>query len=257
MVREQTIAALEEPNWQKWNLKKHCYLTPLALGKPQTSIPPFAGRCDRVSNEHTSLAKYFGFHGVVRATRCLSSARCLSSRRCLCSVAASMLPSFRELVTCCQRCLRDGEGAQATEWERLCHGRAPSWAAVRRGAGLGHVPRATFASRRACEPSLYWDGDSSHSWTTSSDLLNSPYSAMPVNFLNSFCSCSWLFTSFFSKQMDFFQSFPIHILYWWSTPKWPVFILCLFTVRFLNYNGMLSRSQEFIKSGHWLFPPGY
>ena len=44
-------------------------------------------------------------------------------------------------------------------------------------------------------------GYSPYLWTRFSDLLNSQYFAMQVNFLNSFCSCSWLFTTwaFFSK----------------------------------------------------------
>lgn len=100
---------------------------------------------------------------------------------------------------------------------------------------------------------------SPHLWTRFSDLLNSQCFAMQVNFPNSFCSCSWPFTTwaFFSKQMDLFLSFPVRILYWWSTPKWHAFILRLFAVKFLNYKGMLAKSQEYIILGHWLFPPGY
>lgn len=48
----------------------------------------------------TSLVKYLGFQGLLSAALCFSSPRCRSSRRCLCSVASSMFPSFRDLVTC-------------------------------------------------------------------------------------------------------------------------------------------------------------
>lgn len=49
----------------------------------------------------TSLVKYLGVQGLLSAALCFSSPRCLSSSRCLCSVASSMFPSFRALVTCC------------------------------------------------------------------------------------------------------------------------------------------------------------
>lgn len=48
----------------------------------------------------TSLLKYLAFQGLLSAALCFSSTRCRSSRRCLCSVASSMFPSFRALVTC-------------------------------------------------------------------------------------------------------------------------------------------------------------
>lgn len=146
----------------------------------------------------TSLAKYFGFQGVVRATRCLSSARCLSSRRCLCSVAASILPSFRELVTCCQRCLRDGEGAQVTRVRTLLlHLTAWLDNSTVRGRLMPGSPCHFCKSRSLWTITLLGQ----------SDLLSSQYFAMQVNFLNSFCSGSWLFTTwafFSSKRMDLF-----------------------------------------------------
>lgn len=147
----------------------------------------------KYDNESTSLAKYFGFHGTVRATRCLSSARCLSSRWCLCSVAASILPSFRELVTCCQRCLCDGEGAQATVRTLLPWPSAWLDNSMVRGRLMPCSPCHFCKSRSLWTIALL--GYSLHLWTRFSDLLNSQYFAMQVNFLNSFCSCSWVFTT--------------------------------------------------------------
>lgn len=67
---------------------------------PMISVPWPLFSLTGVSGSCTSLLKYLGFQGLLSAALCFSSPRCRSSRRCLCSVASSMFPSFRDLVTC-------------------------------------------------------------------------------------------------------------------------------------------------------------
>lgn len=71
----------------------------------QTQPPLTWDRSPNTGGRVTSWIKYLGRHGVCRFSRFRSSTRCFSSRRRFCSVAASMSPSRRYLVTSCQRFL--------------------------------------------------------------------------------------------------------------------------------------------------------
>ena len=69
----------------------------------------------------TSLVKCLGVQGVLFPALCFSSALWRSSSWCLCSVASSMFPSFRDLVTCCHNRLWDTHTHTHKEYTHTHH----------------------------------------------------------------------------------------------------------------------------------------
>lgn len=101
---------------------------------------------DKSGGRVTSWIKYLGCQGVWRFSRFRSSTRCFSSRCRFCSVAASMSPSRRYLVTSCQRFLGMHAGEEVVRQGQLAwQGQFPE--RTEAGRALGQGERSLGASK--------------------------------------------------------------------------------------------------------------